>query len=226
MAWVRYDQGFPRHPKVRRAARLLGANGLGRVLAVHLEVTCYCNEHLTDGRIDNSIAKLMESDRDPIQVLRVFARSSIRLAIKVKGGFQLHDYQEYQPSKREVQEGRKKERDRKRKARLRPEVVPAGHQAESGVPIRTGTTDPIQTDQDQDPRADARAAQPNERMTVPDARRHLQAAVHALIESGEPYVDARGRPCDSELIAELKVIAARDLHVDCCLLYTSDAADE
>jgi hypothetical protein len=130
---------------------LLGSNGLGRVLAVHLEVTCYCNEHLTDGRIDNSIAKLLESDRDPIQVLRVFARSSIRLAIKVKGGFQLHDYDEYQPSKREVQEGRKKERDRKRKARLRPESVPAGHQVVSGVPIRSDTTEPSRPDQDQDP---------------------------------------------------------------------------
>lgn len=150
MAWVRYDQGFPRHPKVRRAARVLGSNGLGRVLAVHLEATCYCNEHLTDGHIDHSIAKLFESDRHPIQVLRVFARDSIRLAIKVKGGFQLHDYDDYQPSKAEVEKARQKERNRKRVYRLRPEVVPVGPTVVSGGPIRTVTTDPSGPDRTED----------------------------------------------------------------------------
>lgn len=129
---------------MRRAARLLGTNGLGRVLAVHFEATCYCNEHLTDGRLDNSIVKLLESDRDPIQVFRVFARDSIRLAIRIKGGFQLHDYHDYQPSKQEVEEARVKERDRKRRQRHRPALVPAGHQGVSGDPIRSDPTDPIQ----------------------------------------------------------------------------------
>jgi len=56
----------------------------------------------------------------------------------------------------------------------------------------------------------ARVAQ----MSLGQGRTHLLAAVHALIESGPPYVDLDGRPVDSELLTELKTIAARDLGIE------------
>ena len=52
------------------------------------------------------------------------------------------------------------------------------------------------------------------RMVLPDERRrHLLAAVHKILDSGPPYVDAAGAPVIHEVTEELKIIARR-LQVD------------
>lgn len=52
------------------------------------------------------------------------------------------------------------------------------------------------------------------RLSVWEVRPHLLAAVHALIASGAPYVDADGQPVHVELFEQLKLIAARDLQAE------------
>jgi hypothetical protein len=75
MAWVRYDDGFPKHPKVRKAAALVGGRyGRARVIAVHMEATSYCNSHSTDGFIDDvAVKEELTSDPQARDILRTFA---------------------------------------------------------------------------------------------------------------------------------------------------------
>lgn len=170
--WLKVDDGMPQHPKVVAAAARLGANGLGRVLAVWVEAMCYCNRHLTDGLVTNDVAATLKSDKNPIEILRVFAQKSVRLAHRTRDGWQMHDYHEYQPSKAEVEKKRKKERDRKRRvrgksarttsnvrhvsARTTPERPHAVRAASADPdPIRTVPT-PEDQKPDQEHRADAR----------------------------------------------------------------------
>jgi hypothetical protein len=52
------------------------------------------------------------------------------------------------------------------------------------------------------------------RLSIWQVRSHILASVHRLLEQGAPYVDADGQPVLSELMAEVKVIASRDLHAE------------
>jgi len=173
--WVNVDDGFPAHHKVLKAGEQLGVNGRGRVVAVWLEVMCYANRHLTDGKITDSVARSLQLDRKPLEVLRVMSLKSIRLLERVKDGCKIHDYDEYQPSKKETEEKRRKERDRKKRVRATsartdggtivvsatfPHGVPVGQDRASGDPgptrpdpARPGPVELVEPDQDQ--RADA-----------------------------------------------------------------------
>jgi len=166
MAWVRYDDGFARHPKVIKAAKLIGGKfAKSRLLGLHLEATSYCNSHATDGFIaDVVMDEELTSDPDARELLRICALPSIKLAHRVRGGYRLHDYHDYQPSKKEMEDSRAYEREKKRRQRSCPENVPQGHARSndhvpslslhpSGPAVRPGPSDPIQ---DQDHRADAR----------------------------------------------------------------------
>lgn len=167
MPWVRYDDRFTKHPKVRKAAKLLGGKfGLGRVVALHHEATEYCNVHLTDGFLSRENAVELDCDPDPIEVMNVLALKSVRLAERVRGGWKLHDYHDYQPSKESVLEDRRKEAERKRRVRAgqkadAPSVREMSHPdsgVESGGPSRPVPSLPDTAPlQDQDHRADARA---------------------------------------------------------------------
>lgn len=50
-SWIKVDDQFPDHPKVA-AAGPLG-------MAMQVAALCYCNRHMTDGRIPRSVAKLL-----------------------------------------------------------------------------------------------------------------------------------------------------------------------
>jgi uncharacterized protein YdaU (DUF1376 family) len=62
----------------------------------------------------------------------------------------------------------------------------------------------------------AKKAKQMRRMKIPvwSVRTHLLSAVHQLIASGAPYLDASGQPVFSELHDELKNIATRQLHAE------------
>jgi hypothetical protein len=126
--WVKVDDGFPEHPKVREAGRHLGTYGRGRVIAVWQVAMCYCNRNLTDGFIDEATVRTWTLfDRRPLDVALVMAQAG--LLVRVEGGFRFHDYDDYQPSAAEVKAKKKKDRDRKREERKRKlGVQPSVHE--------------------------------------------------------------------------------------------------
>lgn len=186
--WVRVDDGFMEHPKVTRAAELLGRGGLGRVVAVWLEAQCYCARNLTDGYISAMRARGFLTDKRPLDVLEVMALPDVKLMKKTDAGYRFHDYEDYQPSADEVRA--KLEKDRRRKVRRESDRNPNGIHAESATPVPVPPVPSGQKDQ--------RAA----RAGLDAVKRHLLKAAHLSL-------DADIAISESELAADVKSVAAR-----------------
>jgi hypothetical protein len=147
--WVRVDDGFVEHPKVMAAARHLGANGAGRVVAVWLEAICYAARNLTDGLVPILIARKFITDRRPLDVLDVMAMPDVRLMTKTDTGYRFHDFEHYQPSAASVKDKRQRDRDYRAAHRFtrngRDSAPIRGRIAEDSAPIpeRSRARDPV-----------------------------------------------------------------------------------
>ena len=131
MSWVKIDDQFADHPKIKQ----VGAIGL----AIQVAALCYCAKYLTDGFLSFSVAdSLIRSVLSPItesdgMIITIEVSSNMwgqnaeeynwkKLMVEAglweisdgKDGFILHDYLEYNPSRDSVL--RKREEDKKRKA--------------------------------------------------------------------------------------------------------------
>ena len=136
MPWVRIDDHFDEHPKLAAAGPL--------AWALWFAGLAYCNRNLTDGFIPRNVAlRLLDwthsdgsgeawqlcvtspntgsgfgtgADVDSANVIGVLITAG--LWEKTKGGYTIHDYLDYQPSKEEVLAERARWADKKRRARL------------------------------------------------------------------------------------------------------------
>lgn len=109
MPWVRLDDQFPDHPKVIAA----GPQGAW----LYVTALCYCNRMLTDGFIPgDQPARLVPSGAHlALRLVRVgLWRKDIKQGVE---GYTVHDYHEYQPTREEVIEERRKNTERQRRAR-------------------------------------------------------------------------------------------------------------
>jgi hypothetical protein len=128
MSWVRLDDAFPEHPKVLAAGPLAGW--------VHVCGIAYCNRNLTDGFVPRAAAhKLADFDHIGVETGGVEGMFSvgydvdcedlvqtlcdIRLWKEVDGGYIIHDYLDYQLSRKEILELRKKRSEAGRKGGLK-----------------------------------------------------------------------------------------------------------
>jgi general stress protein YciG len=123
MTWVKLDESFAKHPKV------LAAGPLG--MAMQVAALCYCNTYLTDGFVPRSAAsglldlsglgmnmwsgELVGGGEDAEWELVAADLIEAGLWEEVKGGFVIHDYHDYQPTKAEVLELREKRSEAGRK---------------------------------------------------------------------------------------------------------------
>src|SRR3990167_5873482 len=114
MPWVKIDDHFNEHPKLA----LVGPLGWG----IWLAGLAYCNRNLTDGFIPRSIAhtfsdfELVEADDRLTRISRScghvgdditgewVAAILVEAGIweEVPGGYRIHDYADYQPTKAQV----------------------------------------------------------------------------------------------------------------------------
>lgn len=111
MVWVKIDEELPFHPKVVRAGPL--------ALALHVCALCWCNQYLTDGFVPVAIVDQLVNFKGvaepvggvPGQFEAMRDVTNIALAIRleecgmweaVEGGWLIHDFLDYQPSKEEV----------------------------------------------------------------------------------------------------------------------------
>lgn len=129
MTWVRLDEGFARHPKVAAAGPL--------AIAMQVAGLCYCNQNLTDGFIPAPVARTLldwqfELNDAPFQlavtngmsghdvdsklVLELMVESG--LWDKERGGYRIHDFHDYQPTREHVLEEREQRRAAGRKGGL------------------------------------------------------------------------------------------------------------
>src|SRR5690606_15926339 len=117
MAWLRIDDRVRTHPKIAQA---------GPTAAwVWFCGVCYCREHLTDGFIPNAILATLVPGLTAAAV-RKHATALVRenLWHQVDGGYEVHDFLDWNPTKARVIEQRQYEKDKKARQRG---GVPEGH---------------------------------------------------------------------------------------------------
>ncbi|HTE70462.1 MAG TPA: hypothetical protein VK942_17170 [Actinomycetes bacterium] len=108
MTWVKIDEVFPRHPKVAQVG-LFG-------IALQVAALCYSNHYLTDGFIPyGAVRTLLDFDRIGENIGEeadfwvevgafIIAARLVKVGMweEVAGGFRIHDYADYQPTRAEV----------------------------------------------------------------------------------------------------------------------------
>jgi hypothetical protein len=113
MPWVRFDDGFPEHPKV------LAAGPLG--MALQVAAVCYCNRALTDGFVHRSKAPILldlDGLADWRDVVAALEKAGMwRPVTEPQPGWLIHDYLDFQGSRSKVLADRTEARERMRRNR-------------------------------------------------------------------------------------------------------------
>lgn len=90
MTWVRIEDGMVEHPKI--------AGLSDRAFRLHVEAICYSTRMLTDGEISVGIARRLGTPKSVKELVTAGAWDEL-----VDGGYQIHDYLDYQLSREEVE---------------------------------------------------------------------------------------------------------------------------
>jgi hypothetical protein len=115
--WVKLDDELYSHPKLAIAGRLIGKNGGAIALGFYAASLIFANKHLTDGFLAEDVLLNFPHADQPLVVAGALARAG--LFEKVKGGFQIHDYHEYNPAASAIRTRRKEDRLRKQREKAR-----------------------------------------------------------------------------------------------------------
>jgi hypothetical protein len=123
VSWAKLDDQFHAHRKAKRAWK-----GHPRALGLHLLAISYCAGHLTDGFVDDEFVE----EKIPAQR----ERSAVTDALVDAGlwaregeGWQINDWLDFNPSRDEVLDRRR--RDSERKKRKESERTPRGIRSDS-----------------------------------------------------------------------------------------------
>lgn len=104
MPWVRLDDRFPRHSKVTTLR--------ARSVCLHVEALCWSAENLTDGAIlATQVQKITRLSKDSCAAA-VVDLVQAGLWDVVPGGWVIHDYLDYNPSRAKVRQDRDATRTR------------------------------------------------------------------------------------------------------------------
>lgn len=118
---------FPNHPKVIRAAELLGGgpDDRARVVALYVTAIGYARHFLTDGFVSLSLLKNSGVCSDVTRVANVLADRRVRLLERDKSGYRIHDWFEFNESAERLKKNR--ESNRRRVAAWRKKANGNGH---------------------------------------------------------------------------------------------------
>jgi len=103
MTWVKIDDGFPQHPKILKAGPL--------AMAMQIAALCYSARYLTDGFIPGAALGTLIDLTDCYEFEKQAPTAHYEVASWLVGagvwdvveeGYQIHDYEEYQPTKADV----------------------------------------------------------------------------------------------------------------------------
>ena len=138
MPWIKIDDKFHSHPKVIAA----GAEGV----ALYVVALSWCGEYLTDGFIPEAqVRRLSLSDNYQATAAHLV---SVGLWDIANGGYQIHDYLEYNPSAEQVKADReanaKRQADwRTRQAQQSEEPEPNGGNDDTSNGDSNGVTNGV-----------------------------------------------------------------------------------
>jgi hypothetical protein len=122
MAWIRIDDHIAHHPKFTKVSPIacwLWVTGLG-----------FAQQYLTDGFIPRESIPALSHIANPDRYVNELLKT--KLWERRKGGFQIHDYLEFNESAKVVKERRKQDRLRKAAARKPARVQPESKRSPKG----------------------------------------------------------------------------------------------
>lgn len=114
MPWVRLDDRFPSHRKVALLS--------DRAFRLHVSAICWCAENLTDGHIADRELPLVARLRNVKATAKHLEDAG--LWDRSDGGWFIHDYLDYNPSREQVLIERKKNAERQERFRRRKNGKP------------------------------------------------------------------------------------------------------
>ncbi len=100
MAWFKLDDAMWSHPKFLRLS--------DRAFRLWVRAGAYCAQHLTEGLITEDTLALLGASRkhcDELWSAGLWERAP-------DGGYRFHDWDHYQPSRRQIEERRRADRER------------------------------------------------------------------------------------------------------------------
>lgn len=105
MTWAKLDDRFHENRKVKRAWRLAPAS-----IGLHVMAITYCSGHETDGHVDiEFVEEKVPKDRERERL--VAALLTAGLWERVDGGWQIHDFLTFNPSREQLDEKRRAKSD-------------------------------------------------------------------------------------------------------------------
>lgn len=133
MPWVRIEDTFPEHPKVQTLS--------SDAFRLYVTALCYANRNLTDGYLPGIAVQAMGGSHH-----KKYAQALVMAGLweVARGGFAVHDYLAFQPTRESVLKRRAADRFRKgihsESARNPSAPYPSRTQVsiETGTPRRTG----------------------------------------------------------------------------------------
>ncbi len=135
MSWAKLDDQFHAHRKAMKAWR-----GHPRALGLHMLAMSYCAGHLTDGLVDDEfVEEKVPAKRE--RELTTAALVDADLWAREDGGWRIHDWLEFNPSRADTLDKRHKEADRKARGRAKQaQSCPPNVRADTGeVSARTNS---------------------------------------------------------------------------------------
>ena len=194
MTWFKVDDSFWSHPKVLAVS--------SAAVGLWVRAGSYCAQHVTDGFLADSAGTLFGRDFDTLADELVEAG----LWLKTDGGYQFHEWTEYQPSKESVVQKRAADRQRKAKARgKRTAVLADSAGTPNGVALESVLPDPTRpyisitskevirsesADTDQKPKKPGNTPAPK---PEPEVREDVKAVIEAFQASLDARDVKRGR---------------------------------
>jgi len=91
--WAKLDDALIDHHKIADAGAQLGKNGQGLALAIYVVGLLYAVKHLTDGWLSRAVVKNFRHVRNPLRVADALVKAG--LWEQDDGGFQIHDFTDY-----------------------------------------------------------------------------------------------------------------------------------
>ena len=114
--WARLDDSLLDHRKIYLSGRTfagLGRNGRAAALGFYAAGLLYTNKHLTDGFLPTAVVEEMGFADKPLAAAEAMVKAGLWDA--VEGGYRVHDFHDFNPLASDVQDKRRRDRERKRK---------------------------------------------------------------------------------------------------------------
>lgn len=100
---------------MKAGTRLGGADGAARVLALFIDGLAYSCSQMTDGFVPAGVVTSSALTHDPVAVAQALV--AVRLWHRAPGGYQIHDFHDWNKTASEVKKIRRKWREKKRRQR-------------------------------------------------------------------------------------------------------------